>query len=121
MRRMLDPKTIGGGGGSSRHAYRILIDTFCWFLSFSEKDYGYEIGKKRDIPSDFYTNDYYQDLRSKGYHPAGGYYNGNESDLIVSYVRLSDNTIAGYRQSEKGTVSVQMKLQNRTVNIIQLN
>lgn len=121
MRRMLDPKELGGGGGSARHAYRILIDTFCWFLSFSEKDYGYEIGKKRDIPSDFYTNDYYLDLRSKGYHPAGGYYNGNEADLIVSYVRLSDNTIAGYRQSSKYTASFELKLQNRNVNIIQLN
>ena len=126
MRRMLDPKELEGlgGGGSTapeRHAYRILVDTFCWFLSFTEKDYGYDIGKKKDIPVDFYTNPIYQDLIYKGYHPAGGYYNGDQSDLIVSYVRLSDNTIAGYRVSTKTTISSVFDLTKRKVNIIQLN
>ena len=92
MRRMLDPKTIGGGGGgSARHAYRIVVDNYCWFLSFTAKDYGYEIGKKTNIPNDFYTNDNYKDLLSDGYHPAGGYYKGDSLDLIVSHVFISTN------------------------------
>ena len=125
MRRMLDPKTLGGGGGSTapaRHAYRIIVDTYCWFLSFTEKDYGYEIGKKIDIPRDFYTNDNYKDLLSKGYHPAGGYYNGDSVDLIVSHVQLSQrNWIGGYRPSDKTTTESLFKIQNRIVQIVQLN
>ena len=99
MRRMLDPKEAGG---STRHAYRIAINDFCWFLSFSKKDYGYEIGKETNIPKDFYTNDDYKDLLSKGYHVAGGYYD----DLIVSYVFISTSfSIGGYKPSSTTTTS----------------
>ena len=119
MRRMLDPKEAGG---SASHAYRIIVDTYCWFLSFSSKDYGYEIGKKMNIPSDFYTNDNYKDLLSKGYHPAGGYYNGDSLDLIVSHVQISErNWIGGYRPSDKITTESLFNIQRRTVKIVQLN
>ena len=110
------------GGGSARHTYRIIVDTYCWFLSFTSKDYGYEIGKKTEIPSDFYTNDDYKDLLSQGYHPAGGYYNGDSLDLIVSHVEISDkNWIGGYRPSNKNTTESLFNIKIRTVKIVQLN
>ena len=124
MRRMLDPKEVGGGGSTApaRHAYMIVISDYCWFLSFTTNDYGYEIGSKTDIPSDFYTNDRYKDLLSKGYHPAGGYYNGDSLDLIVSYVSIHTGySIGGYRPSTKATASSRLNIQNRIVQIIQLN
>ena len=115
-------KELGGGGGSARHAYRIIVDTYCWFLSFTEKNYGYEIGKKIEIPSDFYTNDNYKDLLSKGYHPAGGYYNGDSLDLIISHVEISErNWIGGYRPSDQTTTESLFNIQKRTVKIVQLN
>ena len=115
-------KELGGGEGSVRHAYRIIVDTYCWFLSFTPKDYGYEIGKKTDIPSDFYTNANYKDLLSTGYHPAGGYYNGDSLDLIVSHVQISErNWIGGYRPSDKSTAESLFNIQGRIVKIVQLN
>ena len=122
MRRMLDPKELGGGGGSAIHTYRIVVDYYCWFLSFTTKDYGYKIGEKTDIPEDFYTNDYYKELLSEGYHPAGGYYNGDKLDLISSYVYIStDYTIGGYRPSTKVTTGSTLNIENRVVSIVQLN
>ena len=117
-------KELGGGGGegSVRHAYRIIVDTYCWFLSFTPKDYGYEIGKKTAIPSDFYTNANYKDLLSTGYHPASGYYNGDSLDLIVSHVQISErNWIGGYRPSDQSTTESLFNIQRRTVKIVQLN
>ena len=121
MRRMLDPKELGGKG-SVIHAYRIVVDYYCWFLSFSTKDYGYEIGKKTDIPTDFYTNDDYKDLLSEGYHPAGGYYNGDKLDLISAYVYISTAyTIGGYRPSTNVATASMLNIKNRIVSIVQLN
>lgn len=123
MRRMLDPKTIGGGGGSARHAYRIVFDDYCWFLSFTEKDYGYQIGQKTNIPKDFYTNDIYKDLLSNGYHPAGGYYNGNNTDMLASFVNIYSTgyDIGGYLVADKRNARFNLNLENRIVKIIQLN
>ena len=112
----------GGGGGSAPHAYMIIISDFCWFLSFSTNDYGYEIGSKTDIPADFYTNDRYKDLLSNGYHPAGGYYNGDDADLIASYVIISTNyTLGGYRPTSKITANTRLNIKNRIVKIVQLS
>ena len=121
MRRMLDPTKVGGG--SARHAYRILIDNYSWFLSFSTKDYGYKIGELTDIPNDFYTNDNYKDLLSDGYHPAGGYYNGDKADRLASFVLIftGDYTIGGYIVADKRNARFTLNIKNRIVKIIQLN
>lgn len=108
------------GGGSERHVYRIRVNDFCWFLSITSKNYGYEIGQNTNIPEDFYTNPIYQDLLSNGYHLAGGYYNGNQADLIASYVRLP-GAIGGYRPETKNTAISTFSLQKAIVKIIQLN
>ena len=122
MRRMLDPKELGGST-PARHAYRIVISDYCWFLSFTKKDYGYDIGQKTDIPADFYTSDNYKDLLSQGYHPAGGYYNGNSSDTLASFVLIynSDYSIGGYMVADKRTAIFGLNIKNRIVKIIQLN
>ena len=118
-------KELGGAGGSVRHAYRIVVNYYCWFLSFSTKDYGFEIGKKTDIPQDFYTNDDYKDLLSEGYHPAGGYYDVDQLGLICSYVYVSaipnNYTIGGYSVSEKRTLGYTLNIKNQIVAIVQLN
>ena len=112
-----------GGGDSSIHAYRLLIDDYCWFLSFTKKNYGYKIGEKTDIPTDFYTSDNYKDLLYKGYHPAGGYYNGDSIDTQASFVQISTTgyTIGGYLVSDKRNARFTLNIQHRTVKIIQLN
>ena len=122
MRRMLDPTKVGGGG-SARHAYRILIDDYCWFLSFTEKNYGYKIGEKTDIPTDFYTSDNYKDLLYQGIHPAGGYYNGNSTDRQASFVTIYKGSynIGGYIVTDKRNARLSLNLQQRIVKIIQLS
>ena len=112
-----------GGGGSARHAYRILIDSYCWFLSFTEKDYGYKIGESTDIPTDFYTSDNYKELLYQGLHPAGGYYNGNEADMLASFVEIYTGgyNIGGYVVADKRNARFRLNIQSRIVKIIQLN
>lgn len=121
MRRMLDPKEAGGST-PARHAYRITIGYDCWFLSFSTKDYGFKIGKENPRPSDFFTNDSYKDLLSEGIHPAGGYYNGDSNDLLMSNINILPTKILarGYSPSLKDTSGGQINIQNKIIYIIQL-
>ena len=75
MRRMLDPKEVGGGGGSTapaRHVYDIVVNGSCTYTVYTTKDFNFPIGKEQII-SDFATNDEYKELRAIGTYPATGY------------------------------------------------
>ena len=122
MRRMLDPTKVGSST-PARHGFMITISYDCWFLSFSTKDYGFEIGKEYIIPDDFFTNDNYKDLRSTGIHPAGGYYGGDSSDLLVSTINIlktSKYLARGYIPSIKTTTATEINIQNKVIYIYRL-
>ena len=112
MRRMLDPKEIGGGAPTApaRHAYRINNNNNYWYIVYSTKDYNFEIGKSNYIGSDFDTNDNYKELRSSGIYPANGFVNLSETSYL-SVMQVKIDTSASYpykiqgRKSENGAFS----------------
>ena len=120
MRRMLDPKEAGGSTAPARHAYRVLLDGL-WYIAITSKDYGFKIGEKTSVPSDFLTNDKYKELRRGGIHPVGGAYNYN---TIPSELRLQSTigaiSITGYdiKNSQAGSYTIPLK---RISDIVQLN
>ena len=118
MRRMLDPKEVGGS--STRHAYRILFDSL-WYIAITSKDYGFEIGEKTFIPSDFSTNDKYKELRSRGIHPVGGLY---KYTTIPTDLRLQSAigiiNVSGYDIRNSQGISLSISLKEAT-SIVQLN
>ena len=112
MRRMLDPKELGGGGSTTpaRHAYRINNNNNYWYIVYSTKDYNFEIGKSNYIGSDFDTNDNYKELRSSGIYPANGFVNLSETTyLSVMQIKIDTSSSFPYkiqgRKSENGTFS----------------
>lgn len=120
MRRMLDPKEVGGSTAPASHYYMILLDGL-WYLAITSKDYGFQIGESTPVPSDFLTNDKYKELRSGGIHPAGGMYNYT---TIPTQLRVQNAidviNMTGYdiKTSQVLSVSIQLK---RVSSIIQLN
>ena len=119
-------KELGGGGGSTAptmHRFMITISNDCWFLSFSTKDYGFEIGKEYSKPADFFTNDSYKDLRSIGMHPAGGYYAGNTTNLLISTINIlqSSYLVRGYEPSNNASKSLTIHIENKVIYIYRLS
>ena len=119
MRRMLDPKEVGGSTAPARHAYRVLLDGL-WYIAITSKDYGFKIGEKTSVP-DFSTNDKYKELRSGGIHPVGGAYNYT---TIPSELRLQSAlgiiNLTGYDITKSQAISLSISL-NRATHIVQLN
>ena len=118
MRRMLDPKEAGGSA-PARHCYRVLFDSL-WYIAITSKDYGFKIGEKTSIPSDFLTNDKYKELRSGGIHPAGGLY---KYTTIPTYLRVQSNgtiNTTGYDIKNSQALSINIPL-NQVSAIVQLN
>ena len=111
MRRMLDPKTLGGGGGSGgtpRHAYRIISQNSLWYISYTSKDYNqFKIGKMTDVPLDILSNDEYQELLSIGTHNAGGTIKDSEYDYIVNWLRIDSKKELGYYDCTLGAYRLQ--------------
>ena len=113
MRRMLDPKELGGGAPTApvRHAYRINNNNNYWYIVYSTKDYNFEIGKSNYIGSDFDTNDNYKELRSSGIYPANGFVNLSETDyLSVMQIKIDTSLsypykIQGRKNGANGTFS----------------
>ena len=121
MRRMLDPKELGGGSTApARHVYRVLFDGL-WYIAITSKDYGFEIGEKTSVPSDFLTNDKYKELRSGGIHPVGGMYNYTTipTDLRVQSA-IGTMNMTGYNIKKSQVLSLGISL-DRVSDIVQLN
>ena len=119
MRRMLDPKTIGGGGSTSTpmHGYSVIIRNQLHYEVYTEKDYDLKLREVTSI-SDFSTNPNYQELHSKGTYPATGYYYKSDNDqvigdkVIVTEIQsggfnLPNYTIVGYNPVTKQYVTIQ--------------
>ena len=113
MRRMIDPKEIGGGGSTApaMHAYRINNNNNYWYIVYSTKDYNFEIGKLTFI-EDFDRNDNYKELRSSGVYPANGFVNLSSPEgayLSVMQVKIDASSPYRYliqgRQSDNGNFS----------------
>lgn len=74
MRRMLDPKELGGGGNPTpaRHCYMIVVNLDFHYIVYTTKDYNFEIGGEPKLISDFATNNEYEELRDVGSYEAAG-------------------------------------------------
>ena len=118
-------KELGGGGGTESHCYRIKINSYCWFLSYTTKNYGYRIGENVNIPNDFFTNTNYNDLRSIGYHPAAGAIILENRLLIVGSFKITNNEyiISGYYNDTTQNIPIEMSINitTKTLNIVQLS
>lgn len=120
MRRMLDPKEAGGSTAPARHCYMILLDSL-WYIAITSKDYGFEIGEKTFVSSDFLTNDKYKELRSGGIHPAGGMYNYTTIPThlrVQSAVGIINMTGYDIKTSQAPSLSISL---NKVSAIVQLN
>ena len=104
MRRMLDPKEVGGSTAPVRHAYRINNNNNYWYIVYSTKDYNFEIGKSNYIGSDFDTNDNYKELRSSGIYPANGFVNLSETEHL-SVMQIKIDTSSSYPYKIQGRKS----------------
>lgn len=127
MRRMLDPKEVGGSTAPARHAYRINNNNNYWYIVYSTKDYNFEIGKSNYIGSDFDSNDNYKELRSSGIYPANGYVNLSETAyLSVMQITIDASSSSHYRykiqgrKSENGTFSTTNERTLFAVSIVKL-
>ena len=111
MRRMLDPKTLGGGGGSGgtpRHAYRIIKGNSLWYISNTRKDYDqFKIGKMTDATQDILSNDEYQELLSIGTHNAGGIIDDSGEKNLVNWLRIDSKNELGYYECTCGAYRLQ--------------
>ena len=103
MRRMLDPKTIGGGGGSTStamHGYSVVIGDRIHYEVYTQKDYDLELREATYI-SDFSTNPKYQELRSNGLYPASGYYYKNDKTKIIGdKIQVNEIESSGFHTAE---------------------
>lgn len=88
MRRMIDPKEVGGGGESARHGYRIFLKGNFYYLAYTNKDYPLVIGQATNA-YDFKTNPDYQELRENGNYPAAGYY--KNLDRSATYMEINND------------------------------
>ena len=132
MRRMLDPKTIGGGGGGSSaiHAYRLIEKSSFWYISYTSKDYDqFKIGKMMDAPTDFLSNDEYNELLSIGTHTAGGIIKDSGYDHIVISFRIDrkeglgyyECTFSGYRLQDNSQTSMSYKIRSASsIKVVKL-
>ena len=100
MRRMLDQKELGGGGsGTARHGYSVVIGNHIHYEVYTQKDYDLKLRKATYI-SDFSTNTKYQELRSDGVYPASGYYNKNDQKVIGDKVHVMEIESSGFHTAD---------------------
>lgn len=97
MRRMLDPKEVGGGSTApARHGYSVVIGNRVHYEVYTEKDYDFKLREATYI-SDFSINSKYQELRSNGVYPASGYYYKNDNEkFICDKVQVSEMESSGF-------------------------
>lgn len=121
MRRMLDPKEVGGG----RHGYRVLVKNSFYYLIYTSKDYDLEVGLETNIPN-FYDNEDYKDLRTSGSYPVGGYYvHKDNSQIVPTEITLKANDpltiyLKGLNAGTNTPINIPVSWINIKVSIIKL-
>ena len=116
MRRMIDPKTLGGGGGltaPARHWYCITdYNKRTYYTIITTKDYDFPIGKFTAIEN-FWTDDKYKPLHAAGSYPGAGLMPyGGEKILMTRFDFENDSTktatITGIRYEQHNTFQQDM-------------
>ena len=76
-------------GGSSRHAYMVIINAKFQYEIYTTKDYGWKIGELNSL-TDFLTNDDYNELRVPGNVPASGFYydESSKKQLVLNHILI---------------------------------
>ena len=94
MRRMLDPKEVGGSSTDpARHWYCITDNNKKnYYTIITTKDYDFPIGKFTAI-EDFWTNDKYKALPAAGSYPGAGLLSyGSDHILMTRFDFENDST-----------------------------
>lgn len=97
----------GGGGGTPRHGYSIIVDGNCHYNIYTTKNYNLPLATLTYI-SDFATNDNYKELRSNGQYPASGMHKVLGSQiLIVNLIKITNTAfyVDGYDIDSKQALS----------------
>lgn len=118
MRRMLDPKEVGGSTAPERHCYRIDINNAFHYIVYTTKNYGWPIGKMI-VVGNFDTSDKYAELRAVGCYSAGGVYTSGSSATIVNYFEINGNnkyTAYGYNLATKEYTEVSVDIITRQMS-----
>ena len=125
MRRMLDPKEVGGGGGGSQmHAYSIFVRNSFHYEVYTTIDLHLEKRVLHQI-NDFLTNEDYKELHAIGKYPAAGYINDKKTNnigIISQLEIMSDNRffINYFNIPNNNEPIVPVPLNNQPFKIIQL-
>ena len=130
MRRMLDPKELGGSGaGSARHCYYVEVDGEFIYIVNTEKNYNFIIGKSTRV-RDFMTNPDYEELHAGGkksfsdyrFYPAIGTYKAGSLQMLVNSIGIYDNSTAslyGLALDSMTIISTSIKFPNN-ISVVKL-
>lgn len=122
MRRMLDPKEVGGNTAPSRHGYMVVIDYDCFYEVYTTKDYDLKVGQYTQVNN----IDEYKELYKPGYYPCGGYFDWTSKKILACTLQfLHDDTfkVMGLDlkdPSQNMRYSAQTQLSNCIVRIVKL-
>ena len=116
MRRMLDPKEVGGGSTApARHWYCITSDSKrTYYTIITTNDYDFPIGKFTRI-QDFWTNDKYKPLHAAGAYPGSGLLSYGGDNILMTRLDLENDstkmaTITGIRYETNATFQEKMDI-----------
>ena len=92
MRRMLDPKEVGGS--SERHAYRIQIYNSACYVVYTTEDIPFF--KLRELTTINYSDKKREALLLTGVFPLSGYLKNDSGDLLITKYIDVKNKYSGF-------------------------
>lgn len=104
MRRMIDPKELGGGGNPTpeMHCYMVVVNLDLHYIVYTTKNYAFKIGDEPKLIEDFATNNEYEELRAVGSYEAAGVgknSNNENEEIVANYFTITSTKsyiVAGY-------------------------
>lgn len=125
MRRMLDPKTIGGGNTTpARHGYMVVIDYILFYVVLTAKDYAFKVGQQTEVGD--IKSDEYKELYQPGYYPCGGYIGRLEKKILASTFQILNNDtfkVSGLDLKDPAqnmSYNVQTELSSHVIRVVKL-
>ena len=124
MRRMLDPKEVGGSTAPARHGYMVVMDHSCYYEVYTTKDYDFKVGQYTQVNN--IRSDEYKELYKPGYYPCGGYFDWASRKILACTLQfLYGDTfkVSGLDlkdPSQNMLYNAETELSNRIVRIVKL-
>lgn len=117
-------KELGGGGGSTIHAYMIILSGTFYYIAYTSRDFAFTIGQESATIDNFADSADYDELKTAGVHPAAGFIHSaqDSADMIVGQVNIIDKfdiKLKGYDMKKQSYRTISASLY-RDVNIVKL-